>query len=118
MAFLSGVHCSYQLHCKLRPNTEGQRQTLDRTEHGWHAARFQTEIYTRGCHWIQRIPLGWSLLLPVGTVNSATTLKARDGISLTMNSATLLMASHNTEGKGWDFTNHELCHPADGVTQH
>jgi hypothetical protein len=54
-----------------------------------YGARFPTEIYTRGCHWIPRmfassehmrvangIPLGSSLLLPVCTVNCVQTLKA------------------------------------------
>jgi hypothetical protein len=53
----------------------------------WHGALFPTEIYTRGCHWSHAcslqasrrvtndIPLGCSLLLPVGTVNCVQTLK-------------------------------------------
>jgi hypothetical protein len=53
-----------------------------------YGARFSTEIYTRGCHWIPRIsleanmrvtnaiPLGCPLFLPVHTVNRVQTLKA------------------------------------------
>jgi hypothetical protein len=41
-----------------------------RTGMSVYGARCSTEIYTRGCHWIPRIPLGRPLLLPVGTVNS------------------------------------------------
>ena len=54
-----------------------------------YGARFSTEICTRGCHWIppcllevnmcvtNGIPLGCPLLLPVGTINSVQTLKAK-----------------------------------------
>jgi hypothetical protein len=36
-----------------------------------------------------------------------------------MNSATALMTSHNTEGNGpVQYSNHELCHRPDDVTQH
>jgi hypothetical protein len=70
------------------------------------------------------IPLGCSLLLPVGTVNCVATLKGvRPGgtAPLTMDSATPLMTSHNTEGReAWQHctANHELCHHTDDVTRH
>jgi pimeloyl-ACP methyl ester carboxylesterase len=41
-----------------------------------YGVRFSAEMFTRGCHWIPRIPLGCPLLLPVGTVNCVQTLKA------------------------------------------
>jgi hypothetical protein len=49
------------------------------------------------------ISLGWPLFLPVHTVNSVRTLKADlcypTSFSLTINSVTTLMTSHNTEGR-------------------
>jgi hypothetical protein len=72
------------------------------------------------------MPLGWPLLSPVLLLklcrNTEGTWSPYYLLHLTMNSVTTLMAPHNTEG-GWvDFqsfaSNHELCHHADGVTQH
>jgi hypothetical protein len=70
------------------------------------------------------IPLGCSRLLPVDTVNVVQTLKVSEmkGCNtLTMNSVTMLMAPHNTDGfrnERLQHTNHELCHHADDATQH
>ena len=70
---------------------------------------------------VNDIPLGCSLLLPVGTVNCVQTLKGRPltkamlamnsatplkdpqrfSIVQTMNSVATLMASHTTEGRVW-----------------
>jgi hypothetical protein len=36
---------------------------------------FEEDLALEECRWIPRIPLGCSLLLPVGTANSATTLQ-------------------------------------------
>jgi hypothetical protein len=79
---------------------------------------FRQKLYTRGCHWITRtscsfeanmrvtngIPLGWSLLSPVGTVNSVQTLKAKTTtpltppltLTLTINSVQTLKAKTTT----------------------
>jgi hypothetical protein len=74
------------------------------------------------------IPLGLSTFLPVGTVNFVQALKGCTCQSpllpaMTMNSATTLMTSHNTEGLHLSIAtvtghDHELCHHTDGVTQH
>jgi hypothetical protein len=45
-------------HCKLRPNTEGGEGwplLYNKSRYAAYGARFPTEIYTRGCHWIPRL---------------------------------------------------------------
>jgi hypothetical protein len=51
----SRVLISDRLNCKFRPNPKGEGRTIEKLCIQLHGARFPTESYTRGCHWIPRM---------------------------------------------------------------
>jgi hypothetical protein len=58
VAFLSGVHCSYLAIINHAETLKVREVQIRGCQHGvvdGYGARFPTQIYTRGCHWIPRM---------------------------------------------------------------